>query len=113
MRQREGAAELARDIKDWSPQVAAQLLEFGQRHYGFSRDDLEGIDDARAIKALHAAYQWEEHQAKQRQAERHVAAQGVRPAAKVGGAAPKSGLDDRLSAEEWLRRRNAQLRKRA
>ncbi|MDB5699716.1 MAG: hypothetical protein JWN69_2520 [Alphaproteobacteria bacterium] len=107
-----GAAELARDLKDWSPQTAAKLLDFGQRHYGFSQDDLDGIDDPRLVKVLHAAFQWEEHQKKQRQAQKHAAAQAVRPAAKVGGASPKPGLDDRLSADEWLRRRNEQLRKR-
>jgi hypothetical protein len=108
----EGAAELARDLKDWSPQTAAKLLDFGQRHYGFSKEDLDGIDDPRLVKVLHAAFHWEEHQKKQRLAQSHAAAQTARPAAKVGGASPKSGLDDRLSAEEWLRRRNAQLRRR-
>jgi hypothetical protein len=109
----EGAAELARDIKDWSPTTAAKLLDFGQARYGFSREDLDGIDDPRLVKVLHAAFQWEEHQKQQRRAQSHVAAQTSRPAAKIGGAAPKPGLDDRLSAEEWLRRRNEQLRKRS
>ena len=108
----EAAAELARDIKDWSPQMAAKLFDFGQRHFGFSAEDMHDVDDPRAIKVLHAACQWEEHQAKQRQAQRHAAAQTARPAARVGGASPRPGLDDRLSAEEWTRRRNEQLRKR-
>jgi hypothetical protein len=109
----EGAAELARDLKDWSPQTAAKLLDFGQRHFGFSKEDLDGIDDPRLVKVLHAAFQWEEHQQKQKRAQSHAAAQTARPAARVGGASPKPGLDDRLSAEEWLRRRNEQVRKRA
>ena len=109
----ECVAELARDLPDWSPELSAKLLDFGQRQYGFSAEDLQDADDPRAIKVLHAAYQWEQHRARERQAGRHAAAQGVRPAAKVGGAAPKAGLDDRLSAEEWLRRRNNQLRHRA
>jgi hypothetical protein len=111
-RMEQGAAELARDIHDWSPTTAAKLLDFGQNHYGFAREDLDGIDDPRLVKVLHAAFQWEEHQKKQRRAQGHAAAQTTRPAAKVGGASPKPGLDDRLSAEEWLRRRNEQLRKR-
>jgi hypothetical protein len=112
VRREQALAELARDVPDWSPELAVALHNFGRDHYGFSVEDLDGIDDARVVKALHAAYQWEGHQAKQRGAERHASALAVRPAVKVGGAAPKSGLDDRLSAEEWLRRRNAQLRKR-
>lgn len=108
----QGHAELARDITDWSPDTAAKLLDFGQRRFGFSYEDMDGIDDPRLVKVLHAAFQWDEHQKKQRQAQNHAAAQTVRPAAKVGGASPKAGLDDRLSPEEWLRRRNEQLRKR-
>ena len=107
----QGVAELTRDISDWSPQTAAKLLDFGQSHYGFSREDLDGIDDPRLVKVLHAAFQWEEHRNKQRQAQKHAAAQAARPAERVGGASPKPGLDDRLSADEWLRRRNEQLRK--
>lgn len=112
MRLEHGAAELSRDIKDWSPQMAAKLLDFGQKKFGFSREDLDGIDDPRAVKVLHAAFQWEEHRTKQKQAQNHAAAQTIRPAARVGGASPKPGLDDRLSADEWARRRNEQLRKR-
>jgi hypothetical protein len=41
-----------------------------------------------------------------------VAAQQVQPAASVKArGAPPAGLDDRLSPDEWVRRRNAQLRK--
>jgi hypothetical protein len=108
----EGAAELARDLTDWSPETAAKLLDFGQQHYGFSKEDLDGIDDPRLVKVLHAAFHWEQHQKQQRRAQNHAAAQTTRPAAKVGGATPKAGLDDRLSAEEWLRRRNEQVRRR-
>jgi hypothetical protein len=111
MRLEQGAAILARDIADWSPQTAAKLVDFGLHHYGFSLEDLSGIDDPRVVKVLHAACQWEEHQKNQRRAQSHADAQTARPAAKVSGATPRSGLDDRLSAEEWLRRRNEQVRR--
>lgn len=107
-----GAAELARDIPNWSPDTAAKLMDFGQKHYGFSRQDLDGIDDPRLVKVLHAAFQWEESQKKQRAAKQVTAAQAVQPAANVAKASsPPKGLDDRLSAEEWMRRREEQLRK--
>jgi hypothetical protein len=42
-----------------------------------------------------------------------LAAQQVQPAAVVKArGAPPAGLDDRLGADEWVKRRNAQLRKR-
>jgi hypothetical protein len=76
-RYEECLTELARDVPDWSSEMATKLLDFGQRHYGFAAEDLHDADDPRAIKVLHAAYQWEQHQARQRQAQRHAAAQGV------------------------------------
>ena len=36
-------AELARDIPGWSPELAAKLMEFGQRRFGLVAEDLEGI----------------------------------------------------------------------
>jgi len=111
MRLEHGAAVLARDIADWSPQTAAKLVEFGQNHYGFSLEDLSGIDDPRLVKVLYAACKWEDHQKQQRRAQSHADAQTTRPAARVTGATPRSGLDDRLSAEEWMRRRNEQVRR--
>lgn len=112
----EGLAVLSRDIKGWSPQLAATLKDAGVKEYGFEQAEIDEDfgSDPRMVKVLHDAYQWRQSQGKQKQAKSHEAAQQARPAAKVGGAsAPPAGLDDRLSAEEWTRRRNAQVRKRA
>jgi hypothetical protein len=109
----QGRSELARDIRGWSDTLAASLLETGVRQYGFDRAEIEEFTDPRMVKVLHDAHQFHLLQGKQKQARRHEAAQGVRPAARIGGATPPaSGLDDRLSAEEWTRRREAQVRKR-
>lgn len=109
----EGAAVLARDIPGWSPDLSAKLQDFGSRNYGLSRDDFDNIVDPRAVKLLHAAYQWDQLEAKNKKAQAIQKQQGVTPAATVGRAsAPPKGLDDRLSADEWMRRRNEQLRKR-
>ena len=105
----QGRAELARDIRGWSDTLAAALLETGVKQYGFDRAEIEEFTDPRMVKVLHDAHQFHILQGKQKQAQAVQAAQGVRPAARVGGsAAPPSGLDDRLSAEEWTRRREAQ-----
>jgi hypothetical protein len=110
----EGRAALARDIPGWSDTLAASLLETGAKHYGFERGEIEdSFDDPRLIKVLHDAHQYQLSKGKQKQAQKHVAAQQVQPAAKVGArSAPPSGLDDRLPTDEWMRRREAQLRKR-
>jgi hypothetical protein len=108
----QGRAELARDIRGWSDTLAASLLETGVKQYGFDRAEIEEFTDPRMVKVLHDAHQFQILQGKQKQAQRHAAAQGARPAARVGGgSAPPAGLDDRLSADEWARRRNRQVRK--
>lgn len=81
----EGAAELKRDIKDWSPATAAKLMDFAQTKYSFSKEDLDGIDDPRLIKVLHAAHQWEEHQAKARKAAQIAKGQQVQPVSTLKG----------------------------
>lgn len=112
-RLQEGAAVIAQQIKDWSPEKGAKLLDFGQKAYGFSKDDLDGIDDPRLVVVLHDAFQWREFQSKQRRGQNHAAAQNAKPAASVGRQSPPpTGLSDKLSADEWMRRRNAQLQKR-
>lgn len=109
----EGAAVLARDIPGWSPDLSAKLQAFGTKAYGLSGSEFDNILDPRAVKLLHAAYQWDQYEAKNKKAQSIQRQQEVTPAATVGRAsAPPKGLDDRLSADEWTRRRNEQLRKR-
>lgn len=112
-RLQEGHAELTREIKDWGPATAAKLMDFGTKRYGFSPEYLDKIDDPRLIRVLHAAHQWDEYQSKQKKAQTLAKQTEIQPAATTTrkGTAPPQGLDDRLSADEWLKRRNAQLRK--
>jgi hypothetical protein len=109
-------AELAADPEiKWSPQKAAEMLSGAKAHYKLDQSEVDdGFRDARLVRILHDALQWRAHQAKSNKAQNHVSAQQVKPAAKVGGgSAPPQGLDDRLSADEWVKRRNQQVRKRA
>ncbi|HEY1605062.1 MAG TPA: hypothetical protein VGF77_05645 [Allosphingosinicella sp.] len=110
----EGRAVLARDIKGWGPELASGLLETGARQYGLHRAEIEeAFTDPRLVKVLHDAHQYRLIHGKQQQAQRHLAAQQAEPAARPAASrAPGQGLDDRLSAEEWARRRDEQVRKR-
>jgi hypothetical protein len=64
------------------------------------------------VLVLNDALQWRAHRQRAEAAARHQAAQAVRPAEKVQARkAPPPGLDDRLSADEWVRRRNQQVRR--
>lgn len=56
-----GNAELAREIKDWGPDLGKKLLDNGKR-YGFSDAELAQVMDPRLVRVLHDAYQWQKLQ---------------------------------------------------
>jgi hypothetical protein len=109
-----GRAALAQEIPGWSDDLKARLIGFAAG-YGFSRDELDDLEaDPRVAKVLHAAFSGSRSVETARKVQNTLAAQQVQPAASVKArGAPPSGLDDRLSPDEWMRRRNAQTRRRA
>lgn len=113
-RMEEGRAALTRDIPAWNEAHKAKLIDFAAG-FGFSRDELADLEaDPRVAKVLHAAFEGAETSRKVQKAQSHIAAQQVQPAGKVKATtAPPAGLDDRLSLDEWNRRREAQIRKKA
>lgn len=97
------------------PEVIKQVFDYAQEHGGYSNKELQDLADHRPIATLYKSYLWDQHVAKQKAAAKAKAPAPdiVRPLAPTpkGSTAPASrGLDDRLSAEEWARRRNEQLR---
>jgi hypothetical protein len=108
----EGTPELKKAVPDWNRAKAATLTESMVKHYGIPREEFDGIDDPRLYMVMNAAVQWAEHQAKQKKARILEKQQEVTPAAKATGnrnPIPPGKLDDRLSPEEWIKRREAQL----
>lgn len=105
---------LARDLKDdWTPQTRdatrQKLNEFG-RSMGFSDEELNAIDDPRAMKVLHAAWK-AQRQAQTAAARATLAAQQVaKPVPQVGGSAPAGKDPSRMSTAEWMRWRDQQTR---
>jgi hypothetical protein len=67
-----GAAELARDIKGWGPQLSAAIVDNGKA-YGFNESELTQITDPRYVKALHDAYQWRKLQASKPEVQKKAA----------------------------------------
>jgi len=108
-----GRAALAKEIPGWSDDLKARLIAFAGG-YGFSRDELDDLEaDPRVAKVLHAAFSGSQASEHARKVQNLVAAQQVQPAAVVRArGAPAAGLDDRLGTDEWMRRRDAQARKR-
>ncbi len=110
-RMRQAYAELQRDIPGYSPEIGAKLQDFGIKTFGFTAEELADFEDARMVKVLHAAFEGAQARIKATKAQQQLKAQEVKPAAPVRGSTPPQGLDDRISAEEWVRRRNEQVRK--
>jgi len=109
----QGRQQLEREI-GWNDELKARLTDYALG-MGLSREDLSDLEATpAAAKILRDAYEGHQARQKAQAAERHKTAQQVQPAATVRAkAAPVAGLDDRLGAEEWIRRRDAQVRKRA
>jgi hypothetical protein len=110
----QGRAALASAIPGYSDDLKAKLTGFAAG-FGFSQQELADVEaDPRVVKVLHAAWKASETEKKTAAANKHVRAQQVQPAATVSArAAPPQGLDDRLGKDEWFKRREAQVRKRA
>lgn len=107
----EGRAVLTREVPGWDDTHKAKLIDFAAG-YGFDRSELSDLEaDPRVAKVLHAAFRGAELIRKAEKANKHVKDQQAQPAARAttAGAAPVKGLDDRLSHDEWLKRRNAQV----
>jgi hypothetical protein len=110
----EGTPELKKAIPDWNRTKAATLTESMVKHFGIPREEFDGIDDPRLYLVMHAAVEAMEARTKTKKAQAIQKQQEVVPAAKATGnrnPIPPGKLDDRLSTDEWIKRRNEQVRK--
>lgn len=109
----QGQAILARDIPGWGPELGAKLVDFVKSEYGV--DEARHGDafmDPALVKMAHAAFQLKELQKKTTAQDRVKNLPKPIPQAR-GGPAPKAGLHDGLSSDEWFKReKEIQARKR-
>lgn len=78
-------AEVAQEIKDWSPKLAQTLTDFG-KSLGYSDDELSAADP-KAVKVLHLAYQAHQHEQQRAKAAEIAKAQQTTPAQTLRGPA--------------------------
>lgn len=107
----QGQAILARDIPGWGPELGAKLVDFVKSEFGIDeqRHGAAFMDPA-LVKMAHAAFKAKEASRKNQTQQRAEQIKKTPPAAVVkGGSTPKSGLHDKLSADEWIDRRNQQI----
>lgn len=113
---------LSREIEGWSPQLVTTLAGYAAENFGITPQELrdsvinpDGTADTRTFKVLARLHKAETELAKLKaqttKAQQAAKQASVTPAKAVGQRAGgyKPGLDDSLPADEWLRRRNAQL----
>lgn len=113
---------LSREIEGWSPQLVTTLAGYAAENFGITPQELrdsvvnpDGTADTRTFKVLARLHKAETELAKLKaqttKAQQAAKQVSVTPAKAVGQRAGgyKPGLDDSLPADEWLRRRNAQL----
>ena len=113
----EARTAIQRDIPEWNPELAGKLNAFAIEQ-GFTPEEVRQVADARIIRLLHAAYAGRQLQSKQAAVARAAKAEAAKPLPTVAGNAgqtvrPTDPASDRLSTDEWARRRNEQLRKRS
>jgi chaperonin cofactor prefoldin len=111
-RLRETRAFAEKELKGWTPELDNKITEFATKDLGFSVDSLRDQYTPQVYRTLYLAHIG--HLALQKQtAAPKPSAPAAQPLTKVTTRAnpPPSGLDDRLSMDEWTKRRNAQLAK--
>lgn len=107
----QGQAILARDIPGWGPELGAKLVDFVKSEYGVTEEKHgQAFMDPALVKLAYAAFKAKETQQKAKTQQRADQVNKTKPPVTVkGGASPKAGLHEGLSAKEWADRRNRQL----
>jgi hypothetical protein len=113
-------AALTKEIEGWSPAKGQELGTYLVKEFGVKPEELPEATDPRIWKMADRLMRAEADVARLKTATTQATAtdaalksQAVTPAVKPAGGAPKpTGVNDKLSPEEWMRRRNAQVAKR-
>lgn len=104
-------AALAREIPGWGKQLFEDLVGFAEKQ-GIPQTRLRQADIGE-WKLLHLASIGAKAQQQQQRVAQHKKTQETRPAAPTKGTGAVRDLNSVKNTEEWMRRRNAQVAKRA
>lgn len=104
----------AETLKGWTPELDSKITDFATKELGFDWDTLKGAYNPAVYRTLYLAHIGHAALQKQSQAPKPNTPPAAQPLTKITARAnpPPTGLDDRLSPEEWVKRRNAQIAKR-
>ncbi len=101
-------------IKGWTPELDSKITDFATKELGFDWNTLKSAYTPAVYRALYLAHIGHAALQKQSVAPKSPVNPATQPLTKITARAnpPPTGLDDRLSMDEWTKRRNAQLAKR-
>lgn len=100
-------------IKGWSPELDSKITDFATKELGFDWDTLKSTYTPAVYRTLYLAHIGHAALQKQSIAPKPTGQPAAVPLIKITARAnpPPTGLDDRLSIDEWNKRRTAQLAK--
>lgn len=108
---------LQREIKGYNEATLTAIRDYATGKAGYSMEELKTArGDPRAFILLDKARRYDQLLEKRQAAAKTKTPEQTKPLTRISNgksAAAAPGLDDSLSADEWVRRRNEQLRKRA
>jgi hypothetical protein len=101
-------------IKGWTPELDSKITEFATKELGFDWNTLKNAYTPAVYRALYLAHIGHAALQKQAVAPKPTGQPAAVPLTKITARAnpPPVGLDDRLSIDEWNKRRQAQIAKR-
>ena len=105
----QGNATLAKELPGWGKDMAVKIMTFAQTDLGFSPQELQQITDPRIVKALHAAMIGQQVLKKSTGAKPKAAE--AKPVRTVGKGSPATKDERRMSTDDWMKARNAQIQK--
>jgi hypothetical protein len=100
-------------IQGWSPELDSKITKFATEELGFDQNTLRSAYTPAVYRALYLAHIGHAALQKQAVAPKPAAQPAAQPLTKITARAnpPPVGLDDRLSIDEWNKRREAQVAK--
>lgn len=105
----EGEAVLSREIKGWGAEIKAKLASFAVSR-GFDEASLANVYDPKVVRLLHDAYTL--HQIREQARQKNPPQAQQAPVTRLGGNKTTATKDpERMSADEWVAWRNAQLKR--
>lgn len=104
-----GSQQLAKEIAGWSPELAKSLKSYGVEKGGFSAEEMSSVLDPRQVKVLHKAYLYDQLMSKQQAKPK---TEPAKPVTTIKAQKAQAAKDpDKMSTAEWVKWREAQIRK--